>query len=211
MPIFNTEYKSYWEWKPWANTMFYIPFKSDSLDHSGNWITTSWWGTITYQNPWALITDSFYANYTQNPSSFTVSVWCKSPNSSWNKSIIQQAYIVVWSYNWWDLIFQNDTIRVEFLKPSQNVVWQQAVSNVWVINWHLVTLTVGNWTTWNVYIDWELKMTHSVSWYNPYQIAYQMGQASTNTYLWDVILENKVRTAQKIADYYNNTKSNYWL
>ena len=32
-----------------------------------------------------------------------------------------------------------------------------------------------------------------------------------NGYMSDVIIENKVRTAQEISDYYNATKSNYWI
>ena len=199
------------EWNPWANTLFYIPFKSDSLDHSGNWVTTSGGGTITYLNPWASLTNKMTVNYTQNPSSFTVSVWCKTPNTSWEKTIIQQAYIVPYSFNWWDLIFKDNGIRVEFLKYPEAQVRQQAVSSVWVTNWHLVTLVVDNWTTWYLYIDGKLRISHSVSGYSPYQIAFELGKASTTTYLSEVILENKTWTAQEISDYYNQTKSNYWL
>ena len=201
---------------PWANTIFYIPFKSDSLDHSGNQVTTSWWGTITYQNPWALLTSEFTINYTWNPSSFTVSWYFKTNSVSIWWWIIWQAYIIYWRQEWWDLSFNadnnNNSLRIEFMGyPDWTALpRKETKSNIWVTSWHYYTLVVENWTMWYVYEDGVLKMSKNVQWYVPRAIDFKMAQW-IQLYASEVILENKARTEQEIQAYYNLTKSNYWL
>ena len=203
-----------YKYNPNENTKFYLPLKSDILDYSWNSVSTSWWWTITYQNPWALFTWALSIWYTQTLSNFTVVGYYKAPNTSTAVNIISQAYIVSGNYNWWDMSYnssQNNTFRIEFLKPATTQVLQQFVYNVWSTSWHNIIVTVENSSNLKVYIDWVEKITGSVSWYNPYSINYAIWANSKSIYASEVILENKVRTATEITNYYNLTKSNYWL
>ena len=58
--IFNTEYKSYWEWKPNANTIFYYEFNNNLNDSSGkgNNATGSSWVWYTTAGTENVITNT---------------------------------------------------------------------------------------------------------------------------------------------------------
>jgi hypothetical protein len=204
-------------WQPWANTMLYMPLKNDIIDYSWNNrnITINSW-TVSYSSYWwipwvefgdwtGLILASDISNVTYNSYTILCRCYMLSFNNTWNylcwfamnisSSYYDCAYVTntgEWAcYSWGDLT------------STQNVqTW-------W---WHLLALTSdatrilyydanpivsgsGNTYTFNyVSIGWRLDYWQRFGWS-----------------IRDLIVENKVWTAQEITDYYNSTKSNYWL
>ena len=202
---------------PWANTLFYLPLKNNISDASWH-VNTSWWGSISYQNPWAYIPSRLTINYTTNPTSFTYMWYFKAPNSSsyavlWFKASITSSW-----YYWWDLYYNAswaNTLRIEFLKYRYSNVWQQSYSVGSSTSWHHICLVNDLSNMWYIYVDWVLAISHSISWFslsgNPVYVAGDGDNNNNPIYAWDIIMEDKARTAQEITDYYNQTKANYWL
>ena len=87
----------------------------------------------------------------------------------------------MWSWELWTMTYDN-TVWAKFYR---NWVYEDSFSNT--NNLRNDSLPTFIWAT------------------NPYTDQYLDG------YLSDVIIEDKARTAQEITDYYNFTKSNYWL
>ena len=60
--------------------------------------------------------------------------------------------------------------------------------------------------------SWTLNVGLDDAWFAIWAAQYN---SSEIYYMWwnasEFILENKVRTAEEILAYYNNTKANYWL
>jgi hypothetical protein len=72
------------------------------------------------------------------------------------------------------------------------------------------------WSSWKTYrnnvLFWNATGSGSV-WYNT-EVIWNYRPWDKNPFIWymsDFIIENKVRTTQEISDYYNQTKTNYWL
>ena len=216
MPIINMVYKKKKWWKPWANTLIYYNFEDNINDQSWNsrnatsgwtisyWTTTqgkkyinlsSWWlvfPNLSYSTP-----TTFAVRFKQNSSSgddwvFDMSTW-------WWDGVIMR---VRWTQfatrypNWWT------SKSVSF-----GTSWSLAVvscSSSW-INYYMNWNSTAVWTTtaWN--------STYTASWsriWTEWQSNYERNQ---DLYVWSFIIENKAWTVDDYINYYNLTKSNYWL
>ena len=70
---------------------------------------------------------------------------------------------------------------------------------------------VKNWNKLSWYVNWNFINTVTMStdqW--SFQYSTQYSELQPWTY-WEIIVEDKARTAQEVSDYYNQTKANYWL
>ena len=227
MVIFNTEYKSYYEWKPWSNTILYCPLKDDINDHSWNHTmalnTTSFWtvekdSTGFYHFTWWYISSESYTW----PSKWTISVWVKRENkSTWITTLqwwfgIQQT----WSSPFYNMAF-------EFNKSYYITTWTGTAHfiDIWASTlntWELWTATFSSATWWKMYKNWVLvdSFSDSNNLWSATGYSFIGGNAFNDLWVWsqyfkwylsDAIIEDKARTAQEIADYYNWTKWNYGL
>ena len=231
MPIINMVYKKKKWWKPWANTIAYYPLTSASTvnDMSGNnrnltihnspifWI--SYWVDCMkcYWSDWnwgwnGLYTTSFPTSTLW--SSFSIWCWCLLEGSSWIWVCSAQ-----WNpRNWITFALENTYVTSERLNNGSI----NRIRYSWTITknvWHYLLTTYDNWA-WNIYYDSQLVATWNYaigsssimgiwiycsgwtpSWYN----------YVCNGYISNVIMENKVRTADDVTAYYNLTKANYWL
>jgi len=220
-----------YRFNPWSNTLLYLPLESDTNDHSWNsyTITKSW--TITKSD----IGYQFGSNgrsYLSTPSlsldgitDLTVCFWQYVTTVPSKSHIMVSKYIWYnsspwvcfnfWMYNhnpWWfwhKMLFMiwntSDTLK-EYYSTNDPLWW-----------WKLITGTLSSWTM-KSYINWTIDGSVSSVWTfkkvsTPIYIwAYQ---ATNNEYLvWklsNVIIESKARTSEEISNYYNQTKSNYWL
>ena len=228
-----SDYKAMWDWrpsttlffciddwwKPWANTLAWYKLNWNANDSSWNgnngtptnisYVTDNWiqvanftWWYITIPSLWVLST------------SLTVNLRMKSSQASWTEYIMvylapswDNKNLAVWVYNtyaksyWW-----NWSTSVEL--NSSTVV------NNWV--WHNIVVSV-DWSNWKIYVDWTLKNTISCShpiesWiYSWFGDNIKNKNRKYNWYLSEIIIENKVWTADEISAYYNQKKSNYWL
>ena len=209
-------------WQPWANTILYMPFKSDLLDHSSNNISftntnvTLVDGTAYFNGSASLINSSFTTYLSSMP--FTCSIWVKVSSNTKDAGIIGAHKKVSWTWGWWDI----QTINSSWYKYRLEVIsWWAVLQTSAYSTWtrYLLTWVVASSKT-ERYINWVSQWT--VSWWvarfrSEFAIWQQRWDSSTSNwrcftwYMSDLILENKARTAQEIADYYNLTKWNYWF
>ena len=195
-------------WQPWENTLLYLPMTDDLLDHSGKWVSVT--------NNWNVqIQNSFW--YFNGISSL----------DTWLNSFADKNHTINFRVKWWN----SDTWMV-----SSNPCWITKWEVFYISNWYLSYSSYNGteqfyrfWTYdswwhnlvfsyWALYYDWELKATtnYSYIWYSPFSIWWHAINSSCSRRYWTwyisrVIIENKVRTAQEVSDYYNLTKHFYWL
>lgn len=205
-------------WQPWANTVLYMPFKTDLLDHSWNNISftntnVSIVDAKAYFNWSAKLVNSNFTSYLSDVP-FTVSFWIKQ------SSIVNDAWLVVWhkkvsrSWYWWDILNVSSKIRLESIWWGTNVSSGTISANTW----YLVTAIYASGNKY-LYMNGSLAWS-GTSTINRFRNEFRIGVNDAdswttpkymNGYMSDLIIESKARTAQEIADYYNQTKSNYWL
>jgi hypothetical protein len=212
-------------WQPDASrTLLYLKFNNNLTDSSGNWVTVTtnggvaptYW-TINSEN-YAIVSRSRLISTLNNfdINNMTFSCWIKKTSSE----------LVVVSYWWGDNSWIASTWKWNglIIDSSNRVVlfpyaWDIVTSATIQLNtWTNIIIVANSWTSY-IYINWELKATASKTFSSSSYIARFLANPYTNNSInnplvWNIdelILENKVRTAQEAADYYNLTKWNYWL
>ncbi len=225
MPIFNTEYKSYYEWKPWANTYAYYKFEQDANDYSGNGRNATAYN-ITYttltswKKIWVFNGSNSYAvcpfyNYTwtTNPT-FTICVRIRLtsvPGSSTLRNLINNQTS---AYNG----YFTDLLWAKLRNCFGNSIAEESYTNMTAWSWYLLCVTVSNWAINRyLYYNWTLYTWSESGWtYTSVNQYVNIGRRPAWDRYWygnisELIIENKVRTATEITKYYNQTKSDYWL
>lgn len=202
-------------WKPWANTIAYYPLTSTTTvnDMSGNNrnLTNGWVSFWVYQ--WVdcaymssdvfLYNNSNYWlswNFTANIWSFFTVSWSeyRQPRFLWNNSW----NIWIWYYESYKIWYNPKATETNTTPPSWwalLTVSYDGVNSKLYVNWNNVDTTAKSWYT---YAWWPLWIGRYVTW-----------EAANNRRWWlsEFILENKARTDQEVADYYNQTKWDYWI
>ena len=218
-------YKKKKGWKPWANTLLYLPLNSTDTytDKSWNNISTTnsnvtfgdyYWvecGIFNWSNTHIQVTPFAIPD--------TVTLLCRtrwpSISSSYDAKIFDAR--------------SNPTITTWKI-PTTRSDWKNAYFawlNNWGINtvqgindqWFLFAVTIWWWTV-DIYAIWDNLNIHlSDSWtinaWTPSQIniGNEYNNGASRYYSWwisELILENKKWTADEVTAYYNQTKSNYW-
>lgn len=199
-----------WIWKPWANTLAYYPFSSNATDQTGN--TTLGWSWVQdglgyrpstggalqaqssdilrYTNFWLKVNSfsgsivGMWTNVDEQGNSAAGGYYIRHNSSTYN----QKMY--VWVGN--DFLLWASTSRNPTAWVWYNVSWGRD-GNKWIFSVNGVVTTLYNQNT-----GWSIN-EHT---------------AFFDT--WDyvvskLIVENTVRSDSKIADYYNQTRADYWL
>lgn len=190
-------------WQPWANTIAYYPLTSDMNDYSGNNrnLTVESW-TITYNSSTNMAELAGQIIYSQpllpTSSDYTVWFWCYP--SSWNNigdkvSWWPQWYLCdfAWEYKWW-------------LKIGST--WYRLWGTT-EISWPCHLMVTRSGSTFTLYVNWQPDSTLTNSW--AIQTANTFYISWFDNWVWWVILEDIAWDAQKVSDYYNMTKWDYWL
>lgn len=219
-------------WTPWENTIAYYPLKEDVLDHS--------WNSRNLTNNGVTFSDGYWIFSTTNNSSSqwpyasysswltwykTISCWFYKTQqvnwmlSTWNNSwSISNWYIQLrtqnpnWfsiSWSWWGS-FNSDVTNwsytIEFNKWHLFTLTQDVASDSWAGSWNL-----------KIYLDGVYYWTLAHYLNRP---IYRIGswKESNNSYFYNFpwklsnfILGSKEWAGQDVTDYYNLTKTNYWL
>lgn len=221
------------EWQPWVNTLAYYPLESNGNDFSWNnnnlttfnWIT---FGTLSSWKEYAIFNGSSSWNsviaktnsISFSNSAYTASLWIKPENNWW--SYPNQYHL--FNIGTWQVNFRLITswygkyTPATYYNSNQWIIYQSSISPIVDWNWHHFVVT-ANLTSISLYIDNVLIWTQSGSitsyswnwvitlWVNPDDTTYY-------GYKWwmsDVIFEKAIWSEQDRTDYYNLTKSNYWL
>lgn len=227
--------------EPTADTLFYYEFEQNWTDSSGkgNNATPSnvtyelvWWQYVvksvanssSVSFSWALwasigtwdFTASFWL-YPINPWSSSY-WWYNCPMVfgffNWNN------YPYVWPSIFYDPRWQNwwwDKFLVRTSGNANYYYWNASSLYNW---WHHIVFTRISWTAY-FYVDsvlqWSFASTDNFSTTNLWYV-FSRYESNWRQYWWSAwakwdkyILEKKWWTAQEISDYYNSTKSIYWL
>lgn len=202
-------------WRPWENTIAYIPMRDDIIEKSGNSSFTNYSVTNTTINGIKCWYFNGSARLETNIPSFsnvnhTFNLWYKR---NW------------WSFAWflssnpcgvyaWEVFWYNNNNQLVYENyPSSS--WFRSI--VWTVStqsdWHNLCFSWGN-----IYCDWVLLASNSGSFGGNYNFTiwwHTTWSSCTRQfitwYMSELIIESVVRTAQEIANYYNQTKSNYGL
>lgn len=206
-------------WTPWSNTVAYYPLNNvytntDQSWHKYNW-TTTW--TLTYSTNYCQFSAGNYISipkvspYWSSP--FTQSIWFNSPDTSWHQNFFYNQFNSSTDNSAeWLLIYSG---KLQYwAKGSRD--W----SNVYSVNnntWYNVIITY-TWSQLKMYVNgslvWTKSRTISSTTPNYFWIG-RGGEVYSSVYcvskLSEFIIENKERTATEVQNYYNLTKSDYWL
>ena len=235
MAIFNTVYGGEPKWKPWANTLVYLPLNWDALDQSGNsrdgTLPSSSYYTWEYINwvdwqqcikfKWASGDNSelswTYADATIWSWDRTISFWGKF-DVVWSSSVYMTH---IWTQNWWTQWWWFGIYCKDWWNANQ--IWilryyndPYMTSFTYDTNRHHWVITYNNTNKAKMYVDGvQVVMTQNVSasfntvWTNYFFGAYRGSDTSRRISFSNYIIENKERTADEITKYYNSTKANY--
>ena len=217
MPLTLKNFYKQW-WQPWANTLVYYPLENDTNDHSGN--SNNLTGTVSYVTSANKQVAKFSWNSHLTASSsvvsvqtFTISFWVKLNSNSSEQCLVANAN----TDSWINITkFPNSYDIYGLYGPSR---WWMNTGpvNPWSWTWvHYVSVFEGS-NSIKTYSNWNLTDQTSIS----SNIAYP----SVNFSLWwsvtrwrnfdgwlsEVIIEDRLWSAQEISDYFDQTKSLYWI
>lgn len=214
---------------PNANTLLFIPMKTDLLDHwplgisitNNNSVSLSSWVWGASINVWNFGDGNTNKYLSLNNSSnmqgaYTISVWWyfNAYSSSYGSYFFVQWTNTdnKWLHAWVWLSSESRWLLMAFY-------WNDLDTNQFPSTWvrhHFVFSYDWNWTK-KIYQDWVLKASATQSKFTGTLYTAILGSrprqtaARVNGYMSDFILENRVRTQTEITEYYNLTKSLYWL
>jgi hypothetical protein len=210
-------------WKPGANTIAYYPLTSTSTvnDQSGNNynLTNNW--SVTFGTQWWVDCATFsWSNYLSRTSSlftwnptFTYNVWLRQTSthsSTENIVAIWSGYstnsFIMWIKSSWNILYT-------WWWTNDRDTWYTPPLNTWINLWVTYASNVIR-----VYINWTQIFSDTLTSFTipstSTNIWTWVGWSSSPKFIWNMsntIFENKQWTATEISDYYNWTKSKYWL
>lgn len=205
------------KWKPWANTYIYYPLTSNLVDQMWNWNTGTMTWTCTFDNNTGIHVTWRSWNYVTGMSSginnrnlFTWNVRVKAETTT-------SASFLIWKST------NSASTQAQRVNVYSNIQIWVCVGNSfyeWGVpqdqQWHNMCVVEENNTT-KIYIDWTLISTQA--WWTVNNASEMQlwwwwnywSSRSCDWYIKDYIVETVARTAQEVADYYNQTKANYGL
>lgn len=207
-------------WQPWANTIAYYPLDSvnqlSDLSWNQNTLTKDW--TVTFTDNYASFSADGRLNTPINstPTNQTLIFWMMHESWAWN----EQVPIAKWGSNlnnhrWWFYKDSDWNLNVQINEAWTNVT--TLTTNTWYM---VVQTTEWVWTAncnFKVYINWNTTpvVIQTAPLYNDSNTYICMWWRHTQyNFRWKlswIIIEDKARTSQEISDYFNQTKSLYWI
>jgi len=203
-------------WQPWANTIAYYPLNSTytDTDQSWNWNngttvwTLSYWNNYCQFSSWNYISIPKIIPYWANP--YTILVWYNTPDASWHQNVV---YCQVNSN-------RNNTGSALFIYQWHLYYWGKGnydwdISSVSISNdtWYNIVFTY-NWTQLECFVNGVSKWTFNRNISSTAPDTANIGKSLIEICIGktsNLIIENKVRTAQEVLDYFDLTKWNYWI
>jgi len=213
--------------EPSADTILYLPFKEDLLDHSQTWLALTTSGTVTISDWAAYFNGSSYMyskSFTQiNQSNFTASLWFKNTSTTNSERVcLHQFRYYSWAYRGYAIWVTGSGWTWANLQNTYKNTSDWANSYISVNDWHHMVLVrdstnqlsqfyfdgspIPMQSAWNYP---ELYWWLWIGWWMRYNST--MWEYKWIGYMSEIIYENKVWTSTDVAKYYNGTKWNYWL
>ena len=217
MAIFNTVYGGEGKWKPWVNTLLYMPLNWDIIDEiSWNSGTGYWTQTYVTLDSWIQVYHWNSSHYAETPvvamnTAFTLNVWLKRNSNSWAPMVRNDANASPRNF-----------YQIAFTNTDMSDGWYYNWTYYWITQaidtgWHNHCLVCDSWWV-KVYLDWTNIYTNSsvTSFVRKTQkwgiwLDQSGGSATWDAYYSNIIMEKKWWDTSEIIGYHNKTKSNYWL
>lgn len=215
MPIYMWMEEQWWQ--PWPNTLLYMPLDSTNTNSDVLWHTTTIWGIVRFWSYGGVDCADFTGRWNISITPFAL-------GSSY--TILARANNISGTYEssyWWRVIdLGNPRVWIAYINSNGYYTYENN-DYFWVTTqnaWFLTAVVVTG-STWVGYlkgngVDGTSALVSCFNSGTP--TAFNIGNEYNNGanrrflgYISNVIVEDKARTAQEIADYYNLTKSNYWL
>lgn len=225
--LWSTEVKAVYKWTvkvrpvqelpftPWANTVAYFPLKNDILDHAGNLTLTH--GTMTQSTIGYSVTG--WAKVTTNGAVYFMCWWCNVQSVNGGMANIctcdnpEMGYYYAHASN-------SSLVQVCYVAGGGLFPATSTSVSIWTNARHHYAISYENWKS-CVYVDGVKRVEYNWVWDNYANMAYLFSSrprdgATPNSWtgiaiISDYILESVWWTAQEVLDYYNQTKSIYWL
>lgn len=213
-------------WKPWTDTIAYYPFDSINQNNDTSWngknLTISWitYGTYAGVDCWYVQWLWYNDTLTSALSEITMNCW-------FNMQTKSQHYCLLMGLKWGTLNTDTDYFFYmwDFDWRPTNWFWLQA--NLWPdtsgnlfglwnwVPWSTWTWYNGcitrDWSTVKIYLNWVLQNSGSYTYQAIRKYLMIWWKANdTKVYMSRIIFEKKWWDWQKILDYFNKTKSNFW-
>jgi hypothetical protein len=203
-------------WKPNENTLAYFPFTDDVLDHSGN-------NTLTNTQYLSKDTIGYKRVHSQWPSG----VWIPSTFDNSNVNYINCWYkvnsvntngnctILAMDKYWSGYSLGNGESRLKNkIYTWGDGQWTQLYSADWMSTWERHNFSIWfNGSEVQYSKDWVVATIGSAG-YNFADTVYLCtiwNNGNVDVTFSNFICESQCWTQQRIQDYYNYTKSNYWI
>jgi hypothetical protein len=230
MAIFNTVYGGEWSWKPWTNTLFY--YNIDDNDTTSTLYDKTWNLNMTWNAAPTYSTDSKVGRYVHW---FSTSVFAKASKYVNFGTEYTMSCLVYFdsSWSWWVLFAQwesssllpNKTLEfwdtsVYFRTARSSPQQIDSQSNPWTNKWSVYTFVCSQ--TWNyrrIYVNGSQIATttylNDTTLNGAYPSIWVWSQSTWSSpmqwYMKNLLGENKAWSEDEILNYYNKTKSKYWL
>lgn len=219
-------------WKPWEDTLLYMPLNWDTLDYSWNNNNGTWTWTTDYRNIWtwnkkyayintnsAIVLTSFPV-WTWNPNDFTFACWTKTNSNKWYSCPFHigsdsrwNRFTLILNYPYSssnyrhiiDLYWIDEDVSPSYSSPTN--VWERVfVVYTYKNSWHNHTIYINNVQAWST-------NTYSLNIWSSYKYIGRSQSDSIYAEFWlsEIIFESWIWTEEQRTDYYNMTKWIYWV
>lgn len=190
-------------WQPWPNTVAYYPFKENGEDKSWK-NNSSFLGIVENKSLKTNATlSASVANLPQNKEPRTIIMWLKYNG---NASSCNCLYYLR-NPSWPGKLVSFSVINGKFWVGHYglDVLWSLYHAN-WIMMSYVFDGDVASF-----YENWVKKNSASVDINTESDGKLYLWTPNQSVWFSGIIIENKVRTNQEILDYFNRTKSDYWL
>lgn len=193
------------KWLPWDNTLLYYPFKEDQLDKvwSSSIGTAGSKQTIGY-------TFSGSSVAITNPPTWCrfISVWTKYNSlTGWANAAWPSCYIWDVKYNF---AHSNNNYLRRFQIRTWSDSWASSSTQLNTTTWVRYYFAMGyDWSKVWGFFNWNKIWEETKSQYTPWTMQILSSNGSCSMTVSEFIGENRVWTAEEVANYYNQTKANY--
>ena len=193
---------------PWANTIAYFPLVDDQLDVTGNY-TLSLTGTqksVGYQFYWSELSVDW--NYEKV---YFINLRVKI--DTFGGGITDTGtFINMWGmrYNWYNS--NSSYSKIFMMKNGNNADILSTKQSTTTWTWYNMVFGMDSSYNYKAYINWNLVWSGtapSIREYTNFNVL--LFNHQTQATFSQVIVESEPRTDQEVLDYFNATKSDYWL
>lgn len=202
---------------PWANTLVYFPFISDANDYSWNWYALDVSGT--QETIGRRFNTQVEFNKLQTPKWYFVSFWIKNYNMGtwWNNIENQMGFEIYWGMNYQAYSRYGTATDWNMIQIFTSSSWanQKKAANLSLNTWYHLAYWYGNGAA-VCWINWVKYTITTGNVYDPPEWTETTFIINRSTTKWDValsdvIVEKVLWTDQQVTDYFNATKSTYWV